>query len=77
MDAKVSYENATARRRLIIIDPAESNDEVELPNARPWHVAASLEEAVEYALTEEYWDCVEEGLTPLFLKPKGTVELGG
>lgn len=36
---------------------------------KPWHVASSLKEAVEYALAEEYWECIEAGLTPLFSKP--------
>jgi hypothetical protein len=58
------------RRRSICVDPEKSGNEVAVyefhPLLRPWHVAGSLREAVEYALTEEYWDCIEKGLRPVF-----------
>lgn len=40
------------------------------PVTRPWHVAATLKEAVEYALAEEYWECLEQDITPLFPNPE-------
>lgn len=61
-----------ARRRSIRVDVAGAG-RLSVhdfhPVTRPWHVARTAREAVDYALTEEYWDCVEAGLAPLFPKP--------
>jgi hypothetical protein len=69
-----------ARRRSIRVDPEKSRPEVAVhefhPLLRPWHVAGSLKKAVEYALTEEYWGCVEKGLRPVFPRPKSAFTTG-
>ncbi|GAB1317473.1 hypothetical protein MFIFM68171_07683 [Madurella fahalii] len=36
---------------------------------KPWHVTSNVKEALEYALAEEYWECIEARLTPLFSRP--------
>ncbi|KAK3303052.1 uncharacterized protein B0T15DRAFT_538948 [Chaetomium strumarium] len=70
-----------ARRRSVRIDPLRKAQLREAavhdfaPEVRPWHVAGSLKEAVEYALTEEYWECVEAGLKPLWARPEGAITL--
>ncbi|KAK4235137.1 hypothetical protein C8A03DRAFT_18078 [Achaetomium macrosporum] len=79
----VAYDKRV-RRRSVRIDPSRSGQLREAavhdfgPELRPWHVAGSLKEAVEYALyalAEEYWVCVEVGLKPLWPKPNGAITL--
>jgi hypothetical protein len=73
--------DSRARRRSVRIDPSRSARLREgavldfPPEIRPWDVTGSLREAVEYTLTEEYWECIEAGLKPLWHKPKGAITL--
>ncbi|KAL2268282.1 hypothetical protein VTJ83DRAFT_3128 [Remersonia thermophila] len=66
-----------AGRRYALVDPERGGRveaAIEYPNhARPWYVAASLLDAVDYALQDEYWACVEEGLRPTWPAPEGTL----
>jgi hypothetical protein len=78
---KTLYDSQTRRRSVRIDTPRWGNRNshgamLEFHQlVRPWHVAGSLSEAVEYALAEEYWECMELGLTPRFAEPRGTLKL--
>jgi ribonucleotide monophosphatase NagD (HAD superfamily) len=67
-------EHPNTRRRYIVVDPVRGGNveaALEYPrHSRPWYVAASLQDAVDYALTDEYWDCVEYGLKPTWPAPE-------
>lgn len=78
-DKQKAYQDEDTRRRSIRVDPSKVRCEVAIrdyhPLMRPWHVAASLKEAVDYALAEEYWELAEKGLKPIFPKPEGAIAL--
>ncbi|SPQ24844.1 44cb1f66-9f49-4a90-ae34-93c9ac8d97ca [Thermothielavioides terrestris] len=81
----VRYDASARRRSIRLVPPGVGGSRQPPPTAvhdfhplcRPWHVAGGLKEAVEYALAEEYWDCIEHGLSPLFPKPKDALNLWG
>ncbi|KAL1838029.1 hypothetical protein VTJ49DRAFT_3123 [Mycothermus thermophilus] len=64
-------------RRYVVVDPTRGGHveaTIEYPShVRPWYVAASLLDAVDYALQDEYWACVEEGLRPTWPVPEGAL----
>jgi ribonucleotide monophosphatase NagD (HAD superfamily) len=78
-DKQKAWQDGNTRRRSIRIDRYKARCEVAIqdyhPLMRPWHVAANLKEAVDYALTEEYWELAEKGLTPMFPRPQGSITL--
>ena len=59
-----------ARRRSIRVDPGKSGHLWSVlsfeAQTRPYHVSASLEEVVEYALDKEHRYCLKRGVEPLF-----------
>jgi hypothetical protein len=78
-DKQKAWQDGNTRRRSVRIDRSKARCEVAIqdyhPLMRPWHVAANLKEAVDYALTEEYWERAEKGLTPMFPRPQGSITL--